>query len=360
MISRQSYLHIAFENDVRRFHEYAPMNVTFPSVVVDQTEMDEVCNHDDEQKQEQQEQGRGGQEKGTQESGDGSTNSSRHSRSTNEKNENSDPNPYPKCWFEDEQTGLPLRWQLFVGIIYDFLKMQHQQQQHQQQHSSSFLLPWKIRIHFTSYPEHTILPIDHDENVKEILFRQYRNAFKQALFIQHNSNKIVNNMTKQNHLQLWDGIQRNQYQVYNEVSMRLNRSGTSSGGTCGDSSSSTTTSHNTFGGNKNMTLEKVPVRVMVDSRPAFARPCHCTFDSEGDDGNEQTMMNKRVMSLGDILHNWLPELFITNSKTGSIEASSGCLWCVQGIQLTLSTSISDAWKCLCHPDRFLYVIIVTK
>lgn len=342
LVSRQTFLHLAVENDVRRFHEYAPMNVSFRSV--DQTKMDM-----NDAKDKEEEEGRGEKERenknkntenGNSKSSKNNGNGDQNLSANKEKSDDSgSSNTYPKCWFEDELTGTPLRWQLFVGIIYDFIKLRHDigTTDHPPQHKATTFLPWKIRIHFTSYPE-SLLQIDHEENVSQLIFRQYMNALKQSLFIQHNSNKFVNNMSKQNHLQIWDGIKRNQFQVYNEVAKRLN--GANSSSSSGSDRSS-----------DNITLENVPVRVLVDSRPAFARPCSCTYES--DDGTKQHT------SIGRILNQWLPDFFKT-SNNGDIELSMDCQWCVQGIQVPLTTYIADLWKVLCHPDRFLYVIIVTK
>jgi len=68
---------------------------------------------------------------------------------------------FPECWFEDEESGLPLRWQLFVGVLYDLMKgrliVNHPGSPLCNQFRN---LPWKIRIHFTSYPTDQLLPLD--------------------------------------------------------------------------------------------------------------------------------------------------------------------------------------------------------
>ena len=393
MVSRQTFLHIAFENDIQRLHEYAPMNVSF-SRTVDQTGLD----GDDDDNDDDDDDGDNNNCNNDDNKGDGNVSNSNdnlHAKNEQTKKENMNNNDdddddntndntdtnnnndtYPICWFEDETTGTPLRWQFFVGIIYDFLKLRHpipptttsSSQQHphynQQQHPNNVFLPWKIRIHFTSYPE-SILPIsndnnnnNNDNNVTEILFRQYMNSLKQSLFIQHNSNKIVNQMTKQSHYQIWDGIKRNQFYVYNDVAMTLNGSGSSS------SSSDV--------GERKMTLEHVPIRVLLDSKPAFSRPCSCTYDvqdsdNDNNDYDDTKMETSQLMTIGHILHQWLPNLFAkdndggsSSSRSGIIVPSKGCQWFIQGIQVPLTCSIVELWKTLCHPDRFLYIIIVTR
>lgn len=52
--------------------------------------------------------------KGDNEKGEGNTgNGVREKHSMNME----DKAPYPICWFEDEDTGKPLRWHLFAGVL---------------------------------------------------------------------------------------------------------------------------------------------------------------------------------------------------------------------------------------------------
>ena len=204
MVSRQTYLHLALEDEIRMFHEFAPMVANFIKSVEQSAsdDIDDSGNHDDVGKVKR-------------ESIEGKTD---NNVSTSTKSS------YPKCWFEDEDTGTPLRWHIFAGLLYDLLKLRKIKTPNDAKMSS---LPWKIRVHYTSYPD-TILPLDDD--IPQIIFQNYLNSLKQALYIQHNSNRVVNKMTKQNHMQLWDGIKRCKFDVYNEISSWLNRGNGSGGG----------------------------------------------------------------------------------------------------------------------------------
>ncbi len=300
MISRQTFLHIALENEVRRFQGYAPMINDFKSV--EQTASDE-------------------QGQGT------ATENNINGIDSNE--EGKDDMTYPKCWFEDEDTGAPLRWHLFTGILYDLLKLRKMKRSSSNNnYPNRSLLPWKIRVHYTSYPE-KMLPLDED--VSQIIFQHYLNSLKQALYVQHNSNRIGKNMNKQSHLQIWDGIKRSKFDVYHEITSGLNGNGSSSSGIAGEK----------------ITLEHIPIRVFVDDRPSFAIPCK---QYKEDDCN-------RAISIGDILHEFLPEFF---AKDASCSKVTTCNWCIQGMKVSLNTPVSDLWKGLCHPDRFLYIIVVTN
>ena len=127
----------------------------------------------------------------------------------------------PLCWFEDEDTGTPLRWHLFTGVIYDLLKRKRKTNNNNNSNNNSCRpLLWKIRIHFTSYPSHEILPLDENDMTKTIE-KIYSNSLKQVLFLQHGSSKVVMGMTKSNHGRLWDAIVRSSYDDFWEVSQDL-------------------------------------------------------------------------------------------------------------------------------------------
>jgi hypothetical protein len=74
-------------------------------------------------------------------------------------------------------------------------------------------------------------------------------------------------------------------------------------------------------------------------------------------------MNKsddESVSLGSLLLDWIPELFQKDIDGTVQPKSSNVSWSVQGINVPLSASIVDVWKCLCCPDHFLYILLLTR
>lgn len=278
MVSRQSYLHISLENEIRSLFRYAP-DVGFHSVVQD----DEVDNQ----------------------SVEANTNQIQKKEGESLKEESM----YPICWFEDVTYGIPLRWHLFSGVLFDIVQSNKRRNK----------LPWKLRVHFTSYPS-SILPITKmstpdsaKDDIKHLLFRTYLNSLKQALHIQHATNKVAHNMSKNSHLKLWDGIIRNQYDTFRQVDEVSD--------VCNNT--------------KSFTLEQIPIRLMFDARPAISRPCK---------------VSDVKLTLKDVLQEWVPDIF-------QEKKSFHCT--VQGIDSCLDFSVVDLWKTLCHPDKFLYIIVNT-
>lgn len=279
MVSRQSYLHISLENEIKSLYRYAPV-VGFRSVVQDDDEVDNT-----------------------------SLGANTSNQIQKEEDTSQDESTYPICWFEDIISGIPLRWHFFTGVLFDIL----QSNKHRNK------LPWKLRVHFTSYPS-SILPLTKTSDVnktekdaKHALFHNYLNSLKQALHMQHATNKVSHNMSKNSHLQLWDGITMNQFDVYRQVDEVSDVSKESEA----------------------LTLHQIPIRLMLDARPAMSRPCKIS------DPN---------LTLKGILQEWVPDIF-------QEKKSFRCI--VQGIDSCLDYSILDLWKTLCHPDKFLYVIVKT-
>ena len=314
MLSRLTYLHVGLRRDVRRLYKFAPATLSmgfrsrgesddpFPDVV-SRSEGDADAKKS----------GRGSDEDGIISGKD-------------EKSLDPTEKKYPICWFEDEASGMALRWNLFSGVLYDLMKSRRNPGE------AAAQLPWRIRVHFTSYPSHQILSFA-DDGVLQTIERTFKNSLKQALFLQHGSSKIAMGLSKASHQKLWYAVMESHYALYEEVN--------------GDGMQASGSEDERVKG-----LHNVPVRVMVDGRAAIQRPCTAFRD------NLKT-------TLGDILVEWLPNLFerLAPPRHKKISVASirpeSLSWTVQGITIPLSLPISDLWQSLCHPDHFLYVNVTT-
>ena len=235
---------------------------------------------------------------------------------------------YPACWFEDEETKTALRWQYFVGILYD-MKANH-------------AIPWKIKLHFTNYPSSQILPLEYPNEVLYNVQSFYKHSLKQAMAVISGNSKSAMNVTKQSHGILWDAITNGNYALYQTVDLKIVSA------TATKSSSSPIPS-----------IHAIPIRVFVNTT---APPIQRRIDG-----------NQISLSLGQLLHEWLPEYFVvdvpltvdTNNAETSITTykpntyTVEC-WKVCGIEPPLSTIIYDLWRNCSHPDHFLYVLVLTR
>ena len=371
---------------------------------------------------------------------DEETKSSHNSNNNNYRNISYD--TFPECWFEDVVTGIPLRWQLFAGILYDLVKgkgksfsllqkgkddnnSQQQQQQHNRRNDDNpHFLPWQVRVHFTCYPHDRILALDDgggigighsgvqqqqhptqnntgdDSNIlinhnndahrqiDALIARTYRNSLKQALFLQYGTSRTAMSINKQSHEQLWDAIQTCNYEKYCEINSRLQR-----GMVCRSVSASSTITTTTTSSLLSLTIgekqkerddddnipQLIPVRLMLNDLPAIQHPTphQRKKDSNSMDSNNcrrQTIEERMVTyqtpsftTLGSFLADNLPHHFEIDSNKGTVrrkcaedENDTFVCYCIQGIQPSFECAMVDLWRCLSHPDHFLYVIVVTE
>jgi hypothetical protein len=325
---------------------------------------------------------------------------------------------YPVCWFEDEASGVPLRWHFFAGILFDACSSTAtaawQQQQQNHHHISStagespnhpppnsgeagevVFLPWKIRLHFTSYPSTQLLELGGGagggggDGVLTVVERSFKNSLKQALFLQHGNSKIAMNMTKQAHGQLWESILTTKYSIYRQVNAEYLQPMPKQQPPNNSNNNNTTTGSSS---SSSSTVQLIPIRILVDSKPALQKKCSAEQQGE-------------TLTLGGLLCQWVPEYFgqlvpvttstsststserivpdrdeaaavasgESNEEVGANDAShaddnstvilprdgTSISWHVGGIVPPLTTLVMDLWRAMSHPDHFLYIVVTT-
>jgi len=248
-------------------------------------------------------------------------------------------------------------------------------------------LPWKLRIHFTSYPTDQLLPLDiavppqqrvseNDESINTaknnnasqqaqintLIGRIYRNSLKQALFLQYGSSKVAMSITKNNHEKIWDAVLQTNYEAYHQVNTELQvgvmAQPINNKLSLTDDLTSTDEKYN-----KDLP-QLVPVRVLLNDKPAIQKPTlpqknaisECLKQRPTEIlQDDAVMFVSPYTTLGDVLVSCLPDLFTIDDATDCHTHYS-----IQGVQPSLSTTIVDLWRSLCHPDHFLYVTVATQ
>ena len=273
----------------------------------------------------------------------------------------------PECWFEDEKSGVPLRWHLFVGILYDLVKgralvNRSSRKNAANKHTQDNFLPWHIRVHFSSYPTDQLLPLDdcldgtncsNDGSycITALLGRLFRNSLKQALFMQYGSSKVAMSINKSSHEQIWDSLLQSNYELYHDVNVRLQ-------------SGLKPFISTAFKDKQKDLPQTIPLRLMVNGMPAVQKP----VKNENINGDEQKKVTETPeqfctcqmpppTTLGEVLAKYLPDHFAVDYITGTVTHDSNVYYCVQGIQPSVNCTIVDLWRTLSHPDHFLYITV---
>mmetsp|Transcript_14840 Transcript_14840/g.25122 ORF Transcript_14840/g.25122 Transcript_14840/m.25122 type:complete len:321 (-) Transcript_14840:324-1286(-) len=251
-----------------------------------------------------------------------------------------------KPWFEFE--GLPLKWSVPTGVLYDLFSGRNQ-------------LPWNLTVHFRSYPSDVLLPCDDESVVRAHFF----NSLKEATCITHGSASSVMQLSSSAQNELWQSVsdggslatytrgiatlpklpnKDNKWcgavRMYCSPDDRVGREGAGApleGMTPGMTSSIT----------PGMTPGSAPPRhirswddVVCTSRP---------FDLEED-----------VTTLGDVVRSILARPARSDATNPEDAANSSQPWftvSIQGIAVPLETLF--AWLCvnMCHPDQFVHICV---
>ena len=307
LISRQTYLYLGLQSTIRRLHPFAPTTFSFSggtAVVRNEPEPGHESDGDDQGK------------KATQPN----KSPSRQQREQKEEYH------CPICWFEDEESQLPLRWHLFAGVLYDLV--------HHQSNKAS-LLPWRLRLHFTNYPDSILLPLSAGQveaQIRSIL----QNSLKQAITLRTGQSKAaLQLLTKESYQMLWQALQQQDsgsssgryYNLYRQVANDLSSKLGTGSGTNPESSSSLSKKNS-----------RIPIRLLLgQSHTSIQKSCLAT----------------RELTLKQLLLKWLPSKYYQDNHS----LAEGLICLVQGIEPPLETSVLELWQYLCHADHFLYIIV---
>ena len=414
MVSRMTYLHLGLFDEIMHLHEYAPTSSyggsSSKQMMVVREEPPDSPKQEEQNSNEHENNNRDAnnqQEVGADEQQNTAQNKNIHSNNTEQRNATL----FPQCWFEDEESGVPLRWQLFVGVLYDLMKGRQVVINHPGSPSSACNqfrnLPWKIRIHFTSYPTDQLLPLDivpqqqqqnasqnsneslasasaatnsndkatQEAQINTLIGRIFRNSLKQALFLQYGSSKVAMSITKNSHEKIWDAIVQSSYDAYNQVNTDI-QIGLKSPPINNKLSLTDDLTDENATTAKSLLPQLVPVRILLNDKPAIQRP----IVAQKKDISEYLKQKPTEIlkddadiyvspytTLGDVLETCLPSLFkqvdssaVADSRNITVSDASSTHYSIQGVQPSLSCVVVDLWRSLSHPDHFLYVIVVTQ
>ncbi|XP_050159018.1 autophagy protein 5-like isoform X1 [Malus sylvestris] len=105
-------------------------------------------------------------------------------------------------WFEYK--GLPLKWYIPTGVLFDLLCAEPER-------------PWNLTVHFRGYPGNILIPCDDDDTVKW----SFINSLKEAAYIINGNCKNVMNMSQPDQVELWRSVLNGNLEAYFRVSSKL-------------------------------------------------------------------------------------------------------------------------------------------
>ncbi|XP_030536745.1 autophagy protein 5 isoform X1 [Rhodamnia argentea] len=105
-------------------------------------------------------------------------------------------------WFD--YNGLPLKWFIPTGVLFDLLCPEPQR-------------PWNLTVHFRGYPSNVLVPCEGEDSVKW----SFINSLKEAAYIITGNCKNVMNMSQSDQSELWQSVMNGDLEAYQQVSLKL-------------------------------------------------------------------------------------------------------------------------------------------
>ncbi|XP_072968486.1 autophagy protein 5 [Typha angustifolia] len=105
-------------------------------------------------------------------------------------------------WFD--YRGLPLKWYIPTGVLFDLLCAEPER-------------PWNLTVHFRGHAGEILAPCEGEDSVE----RSYINSLKEAAYIINGNCKNVMNMSQADRVDLWQSLLRGNMDGYLNISSKL-------------------------------------------------------------------------------------------------------------------------------------------
>lgn len=126
-------------------------------------------------------------------------------------------------WFSFE--GVPLKWHYPLGLLFDLFSGSALPQainlvrSEQASSEDDTVLPWRLTLHFSDWPEEQLVRPDAEGKV---LHDAFINSVKEADFLRNGTAKGIMSLSKDDSTQLWTAVQkRRQHFSINQVRHQL-------------------------------------------------------------------------------------------------------------------------------------------
>lgn len=105
-------------------------------------------------------------------------------------------------WFDYK--GLPLKWYIPTGVLFDLLCAEPER-------------PWNLTVHFRGYPGNILIPCEGEDSIKW----SFINSLKEAAYIINGNSKNVMNLSQPDQVELWRSVSNATMDAYLKVSSKL-------------------------------------------------------------------------------------------------------------------------------------------
>ena len=123
---------------------------------------------------------------------------------------------------------MPLKWHFPLGLLYDLYSgaepayppdvpssSSHKTEQAEDEQQR---LPWRLTVHFSSYPTEQLTQLDNED---EVLHDLFKNSVKEADYLRTGTGKTVMFLSKEDITQLWEAVKRHDFSLYSPINQKL-------------------------------------------------------------------------------------------------------------------------------------------
>ena len=124
--------------------------------------------------------------------------------------------------------GVPLKWHYPLGLLYDLYSgaepahppdpLSESSPKADPTEDEEQRLPWRLSVHFSSYPAEQLVRLDNED---EILHDLFMNSVKEADYLRTGTGKTVMFLSKEDSTQLWDSVKQHDSSLYNPINQKL-------------------------------------------------------------------------------------------------------------------------------------------
>ena len=180
---------------------------------------------------------------------------------------------------------------------------------------SEGLLPWNVTVHFFKFPEDEVLHC----HSKEVVEAHFMATIKEADTLKHRS-QVINGMQKNEHRQLWTGLQNDKFDQFWAVNRKLMEHASGE-----------------------ELFRHIPFRIHRRGRPTMLQKLFRPLSDEG-----------QLHVLRDLLEQFASDALDDENSMATHKVL------IQGITVPLDTTLQWLSEHFSHPDNFLYITVIPK
>jgi autophagy-related protein 5 len=123
--------------------------------------------------------------------------------------------------------GVPLKWHYPLGLLYDLYSgaepaypadSTSPSTKHDIEDVEHKPLPWRLTVHFSSYPTETLTRLD---NAHKHMHDLYIHSVKEADYLRTGTGKTVMFLSKEDSTQLWDSVRSHDFSTFHPINQKL-------------------------------------------------------------------------------------------------------------------------------------------